>query len=133
MALEQLAGQTTAYGLAMAELMFKKLQDEETIRRANLENWMNYLRQIEARRHAEAEAKRRRNQGLGLQLGAIAATAGLGALMAPASGGLTAAGGASDALLEGSLASGGTLGVGGTTAGALAPNGWTSVLAASGF
>ena len=75
MPLDQLPGQTTAYGLAMAELMFKKLNDEEAARQANLENWMKYLQQIEQKRHAEAEAKRRRNQAIGMKIGSIAGAA----------------------------------------------------------
>lgn len=112
MALEQLAGQTTAYGLAMAELMFKKLNDEEAARQANLENWMKYLQQIEQKRHAEAEAKRRRNQAIGMKIGAIAGAALMPAALSSLFPGAAATGG-----LEGALVPNGATAFGGVQSG----------------
>lgn len=83
MPLEGLAGQQTEFNIKMAEAMLGVMRQESIMRQARLDQMTQYLQQLELKKHEEALAKRKRNQALGLQLGAIGTTTGLGALFPP--------------------------------------------------
>ncbi len=92
MALASVVGQQNQFNALLADLMTRRINQENMMRQAQFANLINRMQQMEAQRHAEEEQSRRKKQAMTAKIGSLVGGAALGGLGAALGAGGAGAG-----------------------------------------